>query len=488
MGSRVVRPVEGEVDSADQLLGDRSAQIVEKPVERSVSLHPILIVLSILLTAAILTHFLPAGSFKRVGADVIPGTYHAIPKVNGLQAIFSSTVPSEAQRPAQAAGIVAVFNSIPAGMTKSATLFFMVLMVGGMFGVLQKTSAVDAGVDRLLHLTSGNVYLLTAGLMVMLACGSTFLGFSSAYLALIPLVLGLGKKLGLPNLFAPAVVALSDFIGYAASVSNPIALGVAQPSAGVTLFSGIPARLLVFALFLTIGIAHVMLFLRKQPRSVHVAEECRLSIRQTAVLVTLLLGGVSLVVGTGVWSWRTPEMAAAFVSLSFALAVVGGLRPSDAADGWLEGMKNMLLSCLTIGLAGAIGIILQSTQVVDGIVQGLASIISGHGPAAVASSLMGAEMAFGAVIPSVSSKAAISLPIMTPIAHLSGVSGQIAVSALLLGSGMTNMISPTNDLLLAFLASSRVGYTQWFRFILPLFLTFTAISLVALYIMVAVGA
>lgn len=455
--------------------------------ERSKSLHPILIVLSILLIAAVLTHFLPAGSFRRVGADVVPGTYQPIPKVNGLPALLSSKLPLEAESPAHAASVVTVFNSIPAGMTKSANLFFMVLLVGGMFGVLQVTGAVDAGVDRLLHLTAGNVYLLTAGLMILLSSGSTFLGFSSAYLALIPLVLRLGKRLGLPNLFAPAVVALSDFIGYAASVSNPIALGIAQPSAGVPLFSGMLGRLAVFVPMLVIGIAFVMLFLRKQERVPHVSQECRLTVRQTGVMITLLLGGISLIVGTGLWSWRTPEMAAAFVALTFAIAVVGTLRPSDAADGWLEGMKSMLLSCLTIGLAGAIGIVLQSSQVLDGIVNGLAYIVSGHGRVAVAWSLMTSEMAFGVVIPSVSSKAAISLPIMAPIAHLSGVSGQVAVSALLLGSGMTNMISPTNDLLLAFLAAARVGYAQWFRFILPMFLIFTTISFVALGVMAVAG-
>lgn len=455
--------------------------------EQNKSLHPILIVLSILLTAAVLTHVLSAGSFRRVGADVVPGTYQPIPKMNGLPALFSSKLPVEGESPARAASIVTVFNSIPAGMTKSANLFFMVLLVGGMFGVLQVTGAVDAGVDRLLHLTAGNVYLLTAGLMTLLSCGSTFLGFSSAYLALIPLVLRLGKRLGLPNLFAPAVVALSDFIGYAASVSNPIALGIAQPAAGVPLFSGMLVRLAVFLPMLVIGIAAVMLFLRKQERVPHLSEACRLTVRQTGVMITLLLGGISLVTGTGLWSWRTPEMAAAFVALTLAIAVVGGLRPSDAADGWLEGMKNMLLSCLTIGLAGAIGIVLQSSQVLDGIVNSLATLIAGHGHVAVAWSLMTSEMAFGVVIPSVSSKAAISLPIMAPIAHLSGVSGQIAVSALLLGSGMTNMISPTNDLLLAFLASARVGYAQWFRFILPLFLIFTAISFVALGVMAVAG-
>lgn len=200
-----------EQDAGETIGGDVPRSPAE---ERSKSLHPILIVLAILLAAAVSTHFLPAGSFSRVGAEVVPGTYRSIPKIDGVGAIFSSHVPSESETPAHAASVVSTFNSIPVGMTRVATLFFMVLLVGGMFGILQVTGAIDAGVDRLLHLTSGNVYLLTAGLMVLLSCGSTFLGFSSAYLALIPMVLRLGRKLGLPNLFAPAVVALSDFIGY----------------------------------------------------------------------------------------------------------------------------------------------------------------------------------------------------------------------------------------------------------------------------------
>lgn len=42
------------------------------------------------------------------------------------------------------------------------------------------------------------------------------------------------------------------------------------------------------------------------------------------------------------------------------------------------------------------------------------------------------------------------------------------VTALLLGSGLMNMISPTNGLLLAFLAASKVNYLEWTRFVAPL--------------------
>jgi uncharacterized ion transporter superfamily protein YfcC len=464
-----------------------TASVNEAP-KWSGQLHPVLIVVTIMLTAAVLTHFLPAGKYRRDGIQVIPGTYAVVDKMDGVPAILSPKAPEETDSPARAAGVVAVFTAIPAGMTKSANLFFMVMFVGGMFGILRATGAIDAGVDRLLHFSSGNVYLLTAGLMFLLSCGSTFLGLSSAYLALIPLVLGLGQRLGLPNLFAPIVVALADFIGYAASVTNPIALGVAQPLVGVPLFSGIAARLIVFILMFAVGLGYVVLYLRRQLKVDYISEEKRLTARQTGVVITLVLGGIALVVGTGLSSWRSPEMAAAFIALGVALALVGGIRPAHAADAWLDGMKGMLLPCLTIGLASAIGIVLQSSQVIDGIVQALSSRIHGHAPAALAGSLMAVEMAFGVIIPSVSSKAAISLPIMTPIAHLSGVSGQVTVSALLLGSGMTNMITPTNDLLLAFLAASKVDYVQWVRFIAPLFVVFCIISFVALYIMTALGA
>jgi uncharacterized ion transporter superfamily protein YfcC len=118
-------------------------------------------------------------------------------------------------------------------MSKSANLIFMVMFAGGMFGVLRATGAIDASVDRLLYLTSGNVYLLRTGLMLLLACGSTFLGFMSEYLVIIPLVLGLGQRLKLPNLFAPTVIVVGAGAGYASSVTNPIALAVAQPLAGV---------------------------------------------------------------------------------------------------------------------------------------------------------------------------------------------------------------------------------------------------------------
>lgn len=452
-----------------------------------VRLHPILVVLAMVVVAVLLTHVLPAGRFERHEKQVVPGSFQVVPKISGLPALAALTPPTGTERPARAAGVVALFAAMPEGMTKSAALIVMLMFVGGAFGIMRATGAIDAGVDRLLHLTSGNVYLLAAGLMALLACGSTFLGFSSEYIALIPLVLSIAWRLKLPNLFAPAIIALADFIGYTTSVTNPILLGVAQPIAGVPIFSGVAPRLMVFLTLLVLGVSYVLLWLRRQPRIDHIPEACRLSLRQVGVLLTLVLGGAAVVTGTSLWSWHSAEIAAAFGALGLALALVGGLGAAPAADAFLDGMKAMLLPSLLIGLASGIAILLQSAQVIDTIVNAIAVTIEGHSRGVVAISMMAAEMGFGVLIPSATAKAAVSLPILAPVAHLSGVGGQVTVMALLLGSGMTNMITPTNPLLLAFLATARVDYGQWLRFVAPLFGVFCGVCFTAVWLMAVLG-
>jgi uncharacterized ion transporter superfamily protein YfcC len=57
---------------------------------------------------------------------------------------------------------------------------------------------------------------------------------------------------------------------------------------------------------------------------------------------------------------------------------------------------------------------------------------------------------------------------MTPVADLTGIPRQSAVLAFQCGDGLTNMVIPTNAVLMGVLALGRVPYSAWLRFILPL--------------------
>jgi uncharacterized ion transporter superfamily protein YfcC len=329
-----------------------------------------------------------------------------------------------------------------------------------------------------------------ASIMIVLALGSTFLGFISEYLVLIPIAVLVGERLGYGPLFAVAVVGVAAKIGYTTSVTNPYALIVAQPIAGVAVFSGLWLRLALFLCFMAIGIAYVILRLKPdRPRQVQTATTAltALSLRQILVLVSLLLAGGLLIWGCTAHKWGATDISAFYLALALVFAVLGGLSAPQAADAFVAGLNSMMLAGLLVGLAGAVQVLLQQSHVLDTLIHAATQFIHGHAPALTANAIMATEMLLGVAIPSTAGKAAVSMPILAPIARLAGVSGQTSVLAFILGNGLTNMITPTSGMLLAYLAAAGVGFGEWIRFIAPLFLLLLVISGAMLGVAVHIG-
>jgi uncharacterized ion transporter superfamily protein YfcC len=193
------------------------------------------------------------------------------------------------------------------------------------------------------------------------------------------------------------------------------------------------------------------------------------------------------VYGAGNLHWGNPQLAAFYIALSALIALLGGMSAEHSAESFVDGMKGMMLAALLVGLAGAVEVVLRNALVLDTIINDL-SALAQHGSAiVVAQALVGIEIVLDVLIPSTSAKAAISMPILWPIAQLTGVSGQTTVLAYLIGNGLTNMVTPTSGLLLAYLSTGRVPYATWMRFILPLWLTLLVLSLIAAAVAVLIG-
>jgi uncharacterized ion transporter superfamily protein YfcC len=69
-------------------------------------------------------------------------------------------------------------------------------------------------------------------------------------------------------------------------------------------------------------------------------------------------------------------------------------------------------------------------------------------------------------IPSGSGQAFVTMPLMAPIADLTGVSRQIAVLAYQFGDGFTNMLVPTNAVLMGIIGIAGIPFDRWFKFII----------------------
>ena len=129
---------------------------VEKPAQRK-QINPAIILLSIVLLAVAFTYAVNSGKFQRQNGLVVPGSYQVLEKHDSLGQLFSVEPRKASDTVARPVSLVEGFMAIPQGIEKRAALIFMVLFIGGMFGVLNKAGVIDAGLERLLGLTRGNI-------------------------------------------------------------------------------------------------------------------------------------------------------------------------------------------------------------------------------------------------------------------------------------------------------------------------------------------
>jgi uncharacterized ion transporter superfamily protein YfcC len=163
------------------------------------ALDPVLMMLVVLALAIGLTWLVPSGAFVRKDHNVVPGTFHVVPKELAPQYLVES--PPSTDQAAYPASILALATAQPAGMKQSAGLIFMIMFLGGMFGILRASGALEAAIDRLVATTGGRVAILVPVLMVVISAGSAFLGLISEYLLIIPIMLALAARLGRSALF-----------------------------------------------------------------------------------------------------------------------------------------------------------------------------------------------------------------------------------------------------------------------------------------------
>ncbi len=453
------------------------------------NVNPIIIMLMILGLAMAMTWLFESGQYQRDGKLVIPGTYSELQKERDLSGLLRPPQDRQAGV-AQPVSLSGAALAIPIGLERMAGLIFMVLIIGGMFGIMTHTGAVDAGLEKLLSHLRGNIYVLVPLLMVVFSAGSTFLGLASEYLLIIPLMVAMANRLGLSNLVGLAIVTVAVKAGYLSSVTNPIPLSIAQPLVGVPVFSGAGLRFAFYLVFLLTGIAFVIYLIRREGISGRVDIEFDakpLSAAHLRVLLTVVAGIALLVFSSSRWHWDHHQLSAYYIALSALLALMGGVGASEAADAFVRGMKKILMASMLIGVAAAVAVVLEQGQVLDSIVHGLTVLVGQGGPYMAATGMFFSQLMLDFLVPSTSGQAAISMPILGPMGQLTGIQPQTTVLTFLFGNGITNLLTPTSGTLLAYLATAQVGWWQWARAVFWLWLIYIVIAIVLLSVAVSVG-
>lgn len=451
--------------------------------------HTYAIIFSIIILATIATYVLPAGQYERI-------------EEAGRTVVIENSYTKVQQDPVS---IFEMFTAIPHGMQAGARIIFYIFLVGGAFGIIRATGAIESGVNTLVQKMQGSGIVLIPISMIVFSILGFSTGMSEETIIFVPIGIAIARALGYDALVGTAMVSIGAASGFIGGMLNPFTVGVAQEIAQVKLFSGIEFRAVVYIFILIVAITYVMRYAQKIQRDpkksimydleqtakkVNITEIDtfdKFTVRHIGVLLTLCTGIIVNMYGVFKLEWFLDELAANFIIVGFIAGLIGGLGINKTFDALIDGMKLVAFGALIVGFARAILVVLESGVIIDTIVYSLVQLISQLPQTLNAVGMFAVQVIINFFIPSGSGQAATTMPIMVPIADLLGMERQVAVLAFQYGDAITNSIIPTSAALMGYLAIAGVPYERWVKFIWKLIGMWLIIAACALVAAVMLG-
>ena len=453
--------------------------------------HVFIILFLIIVLCTILTWIVPAGAFDYVENDqgrsvAVAGTWHEV-----------DPTP---------VGPLRMFELIYEGMVNAADIAFLVFITFASVTFVIKSGAFDGAVAILLKIFKGKSSLITIPIfMALVGLGSSTIGMFEEWLPFIPVFAAVYTGMGYDALVGLAVVAFGAGIGYSGAMMNPFTVGVAQGIAEVTYMSGSGFRIMCHAVMLVVGAAFIMRYASKvkddeknsylygtvvqdltTSENAADVENLKFGIQQKLVLLDLVAAIAVVVTGVIKAGWYFSQICAVFIIMAIIAAIIMRWNLNKIGEMFAAGFTEATTAAMMVGIARGVKMVLTEGGIIDTVVNALTVPLS-HLPAALSGvAMLIMQTILNFFIPSGSGQAAVSMPIMAPMADLLGLSRDVAVLAYQFGDGLSNIIWPT-----AFAAVvaglAGVPLDKWWKLSFKLFGILIVVQAILMVVAVATG-
>lgn len=438
----------------------------------------LVIIFVIMFLFAGLSWLVPAGEFERM-------------MVNGRNVVVAGTYHTEGVTPNPQSFWELLMAPIKGFMSASEIVGF-VLIVGGAFTVLTATGAIDAFLLRILHIAQDKKHYKNAVivlLMFIFSLGGMSFGMSEETLVFVLVTIPLARSLGYDNFVGVAIPFIGAGVGFSAAAFNPFTVAIAQGIAQLPTFSGFEYRLIVWFTMTLIATAFVLVYANRIERDPSRSllknlnlefkpiEEVPLNAGRKVVLILFMLALASVMYGAVKLEWYIPEICALFILLALLSALVTRMGTDRMVKAFYSGAKDMLPAAIIIACSKGILILAEDAKIIDTILFHTAGLVEGVPTYLSVQIMLLVHGGINFFIPSGSGQAAITMPVMTPLADLMGISRQTAVLAFQFGDGLFNFIIPTSGITMGILSIAGIPYNLWMKWIWKLFLTLILASM-----------
>lgn len=410
-----------------------------------------------------------------------------------------------------------VFEGLVTGDKWSSAIgvVMFILVVGGAFGIIMRTGAVDAGIYSFINLSKGKEILALPLLYVLFSLGGAVFGMAEETIPFAMIVVPFVVAMGYDSLTGIAITYVASQVGNAGSWMNPFGVAVAQGIAGVPVMSGATFRIILWVVTTAAGIVYLMIYankIKKNPKAsivyesdnffrkgkVQEGEKVAFNIGHKLVLLTVLAGIIWIVWGVTRKQFYFAEIASQFFVMGLVAGIIGvvfklnNMTVNDIARSFQSGAADLVGAAIVVGMAKGILLVLggsdaNSFNALNTILHATGRALSGLAPAVSAVLMYVFQTIFNFFVPSGTGQAALTMPILAPLSDIVGVSRQVSVLAYQLGAGFADAIVPTSASLMGVLGVARVEWGKWAKWQIKMQGFFFVLSIITIIIAVAIG-
>lgn len=377
-----------------------------------------------------------------------------------------------------------------------------ILIIGGVFNLIDRTGGIKSMIFLLIEKNQAHkrrlMYIIILGFMLF---GALF-GIFEESVTLLPMVVLLAISLGWDTFTGLGMCLMAAGFGFSSALTNPFSIGLSISTVNrllgtdLTLTDGLWFRVLIFLLMYGILCGYLTLHVRRIEKDptrsptyeADLEKRNRLDLSSftpdkraakvytvmflTIVVITLVIATVPATNG-----YTVPAIALSFLVGGIFCAKLLHCPFKEIGKHFLSGLSGMLPAVIMILLASSIKLILEKGQIMDTVIHYMTDALSGAGPLWAILTIYLAILVIQFFIGSSSAKVMVVIPIIALLVDRLGFFSQnLALLAYLFGDGYTDLLYPTNPILLISLGMVSFSYVKWLKKTLPLQLLILALT------------
>ena len=486
---------------------------------------PIPILMMVIILAAVGTWLLPAGQYNKLAVTGknftmitdtseinLPLTQKTLDSL-GIKIQVQKFIAGDIRKPVSVPGtfaklkrngqgFISILQAPVKGIIDSIDIILFILIIGGFMFVFNQTGAMVKGIIWLAYTMKGREQWLIAILTIIFSFFAASYGMAEEALVFYPILVPLFLAAGYDLIIPLAIIFGGTSIGALPAFSNPFSTIIASNAAGINWMDGLSQRLVLWVIVTALMVWYILKYaakVKKDPTAslvyksdgdvkpmyeVHINNNTttpKLEWKTKLLLLIYVATFLTMIGGVVFLDWWTTEMSALFLGSSILLAVITGMNEKIFVREFIKGAESLLAVAFIIGVARGVTIVLNEGHISDSILFFTTNIVHGMQPALFIILLLLFYIVFSIFIQSSSGMAVLTMPIIGALAILVNIPGREIVNSYMYGMCLMSFLAPTG-LILPSLAMVNISLKTWFKFIIPLLLMLTIISIAALMI------